>query len=136
MTPLHKTFIDSVAFSSVEKDGSSADISFNTKDGLEVSLSIPYETIGMLQTVLAQLREECTKRRTNEEDKPIQAHVVQGYHGRNLEGNDLSLEIYTVDKIPFHFLLSRTHAADLLEMFSQWNKHIQGDGLPIDKQIH
>jgi len=136
MNPLPKTTISAVENSSVDHDGSSATICFSTIDGLEETINIPYETIGMLQTVLAQLREECTKRRVNEDDKPIQAHVVQGFYGRGLEGNDLSLEIYTVDKIPFHFLLSRTHAAGLLEMFSQWNNQIQGDGLPVDKQIH
>ena len=136
MNPLPEIPIESVQSAFVDENGNSASITFNMRGETQETFSIPYETIGMLQTVLAQLRKECTKRRINEPDKPITAHMAQGVHGKSLPGNDLTFEIYTVDKIPFHFVLSRHHAAGLYEIFSNWKNLIEEDGLPLDKQIH
>jgi len=111
----------SVNRSSVSTMGESAALVFNTADGAETALRVPFEVIPEIQAALAHAQRSLVFRRQalGSGEVPNLFHV-QAIRALDLPDGQMHLQLHTDSRIAFHFHVSRDMARSLADALSAW----------------
>jgi hypothetical protein len=113
--------VASVSRTNVSTMGESAAVVFNTAEGGETALRIPFEVIPEIQAALAHAQRSLVFRRQalGSGEVPSLFHV-QSVRALDLPDGQMHLQLSTDSRIAFHFHVSRDMTRSLADALTAW----------------